>query len=308
MSLALIRAENKTILEGIAGIGKVHDYERWSVEWKKFLDQFKSADGKIKGWTVTREKSSERFTGGSTSERLHSMTLRGYHGLDDASASEKVFQDLVEEVCNTFRPKTTLNGRVDRAEAPLQVDIIEHRLFGGVLCHYCELRQAAQETIGFTQNLPANVGGGLSAIRSEYKNILLSMAPIKIGPGYFKFGDAARFRDGVFVGGVYDYERWAAEWKKMLDIYKDPDSGKINGWTISRESSPEIFIPGCGSERRHAIVVRGYFGLEDDEASEKIFQDLIEVICSPLPTETNLPGRAHQVEVPVQVDSVETPL
>src|SRR3990167_4248814 len=96
MSLALIRTEYKTILEGIASIGKVHDYERWSVEWKKFLDGFKSADNKIKGWTITREKTDEVFIPGPGAERRHTMVVRGYLGLDDTNASEKTFQDLIE--------------------------------------------------------------------------------------------------------------------------------------------------------------------------------------------------------------------
>ena len=152
MSLALIRTEYKTILEGIANIGKVHDYERWSVEWKKFLDQFKSADNKIKGWTITRESSPEEFKPGPGYDRSYNMVIRGYMGLDDTNASEKTFQDLIETVCNTLRPKTTLNGKILQVEKPLQVTTVEIREFGGVLCHYCELRQLAQEEGTFTES------------------------------------------------------------------------------------------------------------------------------------------------------------
>lgn len=145
----------------------------------------------------------------------------------------------------------------------------------------------------------------LAAIRTEYKNILLAAKPIKIGPGHFKFGDAARFMDGLSVGAVYDYERWTADWSKFLTLFKDSVSGKINGWTITREKSAEIFIVGSGSERRHTFVIRGYMGLQDSIGSEKTFQDLIEAICDIFRPYTTLNGKVDQVEAPLQVDLVE---
>lgn len=153
MPLAAIRTQYKAILETVPNIGVVHDYERWSVDWDKFLAQFKDpASGKILGWTITRERSPETFTPGPGSDRRYMMVLRGYMALQDTVASEKTFQDLIEAVCNTFRPKTTLNGAVNQVEAPLQVDIVEHRLFGSVLCHYCELRQTVEETLTFIES------------------------------------------------------------------------------------------------------------------------------------------------------------
>jgi len=153
MSLANIRAEYKSILSGVTTVGVVHDYERWSVDWSKFLVQFKdAATGKIKGWTITREKTIEAFTSGPGAERKHAFVIRGYLALDDTAGSEKTFQDLVETVCDTFRPKTTLNGKVEQVEAPLQVDLVEVRLFGAVLCHYCELRQTVEELLTFTES------------------------------------------------------------------------------------------------------------------------------------------------------------
>lgn len=154
MPLSEIRAEYKTILSTVPDIGVVHDYERWSADWAKFLEQFKDpATGKIRGWTITRERSPEVFGAGSSYERGHVMVLRGYMGLHDVEASEKVFQDLIETVCDTFRPKTTLNGKVQQVEAPLQVDVVEARMLGSVLCHYCELRQTVTEAVqAFSQS------------------------------------------------------------------------------------------------------------------------------------------------------------
>jgi len=54
MPLAEIRTQIKTILEGVSGIGIVHEYERWAADWKGFLDLFKDANGWINGWSITR--------------------------------------------------------------------------------------------------------------------------------------------------------------------------------------------------------------------------------------------------------------
>lgn len=153
MSLATIRSKYKTLMSAISGIGVVHDYERWSVDWAKFLEQFKDpTSGKILGWTITREKSSEEFLPGSTYRRTHDMVIRGYQGLRDEDGSEKTFQDLIETVCNTLRPKTTLENEVEQVAEPLQVTLVDVKLFGAVLCHYCELRQSVNEEVaGFVQ-------------------------------------------------------------------------------------------------------------------------------------------------------------
>lgn len=153
MSLATIRAQYKTILQSVPGIGVVHDYERWSADWDKFLAQFQDpASKKILGWTITRERSAESFKTGSGYSRMYTMAIRGYMGLNDTDASEKTFQDLIETVCDTFRGKTTLNGVVEQVEAPLQVDSIDLRQLGSVLCHHCELRQTVEEISTFVQS------------------------------------------------------------------------------------------------------------------------------------------------------------
>lgn len=147
----------------------------------------------------------------------------------------------------------------------------------------------------------------VKAVRQEYKNILIAAKPIKIGPGHFKFGDAARFMDGLSVGAVHTYERWAAEWKKFLDLFKDPTTGKINGWTITREKMSQAFIPGPGVERRHTFVIRGYFGLKDADGTEETFDALVEAIVDIFLPYTTLNGKVEQVEAPLQVDIANEP-
>lgn len=157
MSLSLIRTEYKTILETVANIGIVHDYARLATDWKKFLEFFKTNIGgveMIRGWEISRESSPEEedFISGVSPnaivDRSHVMLIRGYAGLQDASATEKTFQDLIEAILTTFRPLHTLNGQAIKTRR-MRVDLVTEREFGGVLCHYAELRQLMWERVNY---------------------------------------------------------------------------------------------------------------------------------------------------------------
>jgi len=158
MSVANIRTQIKIILESVAGIGVVHDYERWAVDWAKALQLFKpSNQDKINGWMITRTKTQEWVDTFNRNFSLHHFLIRGVYSLDDAGASEKIFQDLIEAVRDKFRTNYNLNGSCEsiypdtgppyEGRAGVQVDLIEVRTFGGVLCHYCELSLYAKERI-----------------------------------------------------------------------------------------------------------------------------------------------------------------
>ena len=121
----------------------------------------------IRGWVLTRERAGEEVasigsnaTGGFTpaglSRRTHTFLLFGIMSAEDGVGSEVVFQDLIEEICDRFRGDKTLRlldesgaPRVRSLERlqPPQVDLIELRTFGNVLCHYAEVRVRAIERI-----------------------------------------------------------------------------------------------------------------------------------------------------------------
>ena len=155
MSMPAIRTQIKTILEGVTGIGVVHDYERWAKDWSQFLTFFKSGSV-INGWTVTRTRTEERALCGNQNEQVHVFVIRGYYAVDDSAATEKTFQDLIETIRTTFRTNYTLNGACETTnpewgsmagKSGIQADVIEPRMFFGVLCHYCELSLGAQELV-----------------------------------------------------------------------------------------------------------------------------------------------------------------
>ena len=157
MSLADIREQIKVLLSGVSGIGIVHDYERWAAEWPKFLDLYKvEATGKLNGWTISRKKTPKSLLAkGGISTRTHHIMIRGIYGLKDSDASELVFQEIIEAIVAEFAKHDTLNATcftcsaTDNApgdEDGIQVDLVENRSFGGVLCHYAELSLFVQES------------------------------------------------------------------------------------------------------------------------------------------------------------------
>lgn len=158
-------------VSAVAGAGRVHAYQRWSADLGKYLDLFRweagGGVGQIRGWALTRERAREEaaslgagapggFVPAGLHRRVHTFLLFGIMGAHDASGSELAFQDVVEEICDRFRRHEALRlldasgaPRVRSLERlqPPQVDVIEMRTFGGVLCHYAEIRIQAIERI-----------------------------------------------------------------------------------------------------------------------------------------------------------------
>ena len=145
-----IRARIKTDLEAIDGIGVVHDYERWTSDWKRFLELMKDPDSQtIRGWTITRESSEGQREAPAEANRSPLYVIRGYWGLSDLNASEKAFDDLIEAVQNALGADVTMGSIVDHVEEPI-VRMIEPRMYGSVLCHYVEIAIRVHTTQAYT--------------------------------------------------------------------------------------------------------------------------------------------------------------
>jgi len=100
------------------------------------------------------------------------------------------------------------------------------------------------------------------------------------------------------IGVVHRYERHAADWKKFLDLYRDPASQKIRGWTISHEGAPGRRNAPDESLRQPIYIVRGYYGLEDAEASEITFDTAVEAVCDAIGAYPSLSGLTDHVSEP----------
>lgn len=159
MSLAAIREQIKAILAGVDGIGVVHDYERLSNDWNKFLDLYRepvdeSGKGRINGVCFAREKWVERQATTGETETAHVFVFRRIMAVEDGQATGITFDDHLEEIRAAFKAgdAETLNGEcltinpdwgpMDGAVG-IQGEMIEPRMFGGVLCHVAEMRLCA---------------------------------------------------------------------------------------------------------------------------------------------------------------------
>jgi hypothetical protein len=142
MSLGAIRSYLKSLLSGVAGIGVVHDYERWAVQYSDLLNYYVK-NSKLNGWAITRRSTEAEWSAMPVVDRTHQIEITGIYSLKDADASEKTFQDLIEAVDAAVRFDHTLGGNCLVA-GPLAVEVVEARMFGSVLCHYCLLRLPVQ--------------------------------------------------------------------------------------------------------------------------------------------------------------------
>lgn len=122
MSQDTLLAQIKIIVSAVAGIGAVHDYERYSRSMSEWIVLMASG-GKTNAWTISREKTDPERDSDKTNRCRHTFKIRGYYAIDDAGASEKTFQGLVELVRKAFNNKETLNGTALVSD-PVRVDYV----------------------------------------------------------------------------------------------------------------------------------------------------------------------------------------
>ncbi len=150
-AVSAIRAQIKAILDGVANIGVVHDYERFAKTKADLVTLYTSNAGgstRVRGWWFDRVATQERDVELGTVRRIHTWRIVGYLSLDDADATGKLLQDLMEAIGTAFRAQRTLGGTVldirdlslEDAPSGIQVDGIEPVMFADVLCHRASLR------------------------------------------------------------------------------------------------------------------------------------------------------------------------
>lgn len=143
MSYAAIRDYLKDQLTTIPGIGMVHTYDRWAADWADLLKLYTTND-RVQGWHITRKATAESWDNLPTVNRNHTYEMVGIYALNDAAASEKTFQELVEKVMGLLRFDFTLGGNC-LLVGPLNLKTLEPRVFGSVLCHVAVIELPAQE-------------------------------------------------------------------------------------------------------------------------------------------------------------------
>jgi len=154
MSRESISAALAAIIGQVSGIGQIHERERYSPDWGQVLEHFKSGD-KYNACLISRKISPKQQRTLGEKERAHVFVIRLVYGLKDADDSESAFQALVDRVEAAVDADETLNGSCETTQPDwgpmagaigLQIDLIDFRQFGKVLCHYAECRVCACET------------------------------------------------------------------------------------------------------------------------------------------------------------------
>lgn len=152
-----IRARIKTVLEAVTDIGQVHDYERWVDGWDALLETFKTQVGdrdQIRGWIITLVRMKPEiigFQGGGITGTLlatYTYLVRGFLGVDDANATEKTMTALALAAAWALENDATLRSEALEKEEPVVSELLQdYRMFGGVLCHYVEMKVTPQEVV-----------------------------------------------------------------------------------------------------------------------------------------------------------------
>jgi hypothetical protein len=140
-----LRTAIAAVLDGIVGIGVVHDRERFVVDLARYLELFKTTIGgttQIRGWMVLRE-SARLVEDGPFGEvhRRHLFVLFGVQGFADGSDTYGTFQALCDTVMAAFDDEADLgvSGVTVGAVGPASLRSFKAEQFGSVLCHTAEI-------------------------------------------------------------------------------------------------------------------------------------------------------------------------
>lgn len=137
-----IRAAIVAKIATVAGSGKVHDYERFTAVESKLLELYKSGK-RIHGYHVRRVRTLEQQSAVGRYVVTNAWHVRGFMSLDDADATEKLFDIEIEKIRDAFRADETLGfaglSTIDDEQAGVQVLESGPVMFAGVLSHAARL-------------------------------------------------------------------------------------------------------------------------------------------------------------------------
>ena len=142
-----IRDKIKAMFEAVAGVGKVHAYERYTQKQSDLVEFYKdTASGRLLGWHISRVATREVYIDIGRWVIDHDWKIRGFMALDDADATQQTFDTLIEAIRDAFRADSSLGDLVfstvieeKNNQAGVQVEEVAPVLFAGVLCHSARL-------------------------------------------------------------------------------------------------------------------------------------------------------------------------
>ena len=156
MSYATVIAEIETILKSATGVvaTTVYKYEKLATNWADYISAFKdTGNNVIHGYNITRVRIEEEPEASRVNKAFSTWIIRGFYSYKDNATwtltSEYKFQIIIDAIRTKIRNDPKLNASV-LTSSPLQVDTIEPRTFGDVLCHYMEGRLITEEQETFS--------------------------------------------------------------------------------------------------------------------------------------------------------------
>ena len=106
------------------------------------------------------------------------------------------------------------------------------------------------------------------------------------------------------IGIVHDYQRWSVESGDDATLFVS--SGRYNVCYITRDESLEDFEASDQHYRRHQVRLIMFYSVDDSDATEKTFSDLMEAICDDLRADATLTTSAESSAPPQVVNDGHT--
>ena len=246
-----------TPLQAIPDIGHVYPYDRLALE-PTALNGVMGPLPSLRFWCLSRAGTAEIWRGNGSVERLHRLRLRGYLALDDSQASERVYQDLLDAVFDTLGAVVTIPGSAEYVTEPTLERQEPRRLADTVDVHFSETY----------------------VVVSEYLQVEAQDVSDDQVTTYRALGDwlTAQLATIPQVGLVHPYERLTVEPDLASGVFGDPQV--LRAWTLTRESVQHERYVGLESRGQERLVLRGFLSVDDLQASELVFQALLEDVAA----------------------------
>lgn len=129
-------------LQGVEGIGQVHQFERFAKAEKDFKALYATSEAneqRILGWHV-RRVGFKQFQHNTRKQFITKWRITGFMSLQDADATELMFDQLINKITDAFDGiQWQLNNFSSDDENGIQLDEAVPVMFASVLCHSAKL-------------------------------------------------------------------------------------------------------------------------------------------------------------------------
>lgn len=154
-NLSTIQAALVALVSAATGTANVLSGKRLSYDWNRFVAQFRevydTTEARVHGWTVSYVGDDEVRETSLHNRLTYRFEVRGYYSLrevdtGDTTTSESEFDALIQAIKDQVRTTYSVSGTAE-ISSPASCRLKDERLFGGVLCHYCEIVLTADEVL-----------------------------------------------------------------------------------------------------------------------------------------------------------------